>query len=197
MKDNYRTTLNTRPLMFLESRRVGKLLVKRVSTEEIRRQVIEEDLLQLPSISRRKIAVEIILKRLNYLDDYLITKFVEVDQDTARILLLYSILRNDQLFYEFMREVYWQSIISHADTLRKSDIINFITNKGLQSNRVKMWTDGTKRRLADAYQQILTETQLLQDEHIKNSILTGDVRQYLIQNGDKQRVEILIGRLIS
>lgn len=197
MKDNYRTTLNTRPLMFLESRRVGELLVKGVPTEKIRRQVIEEDLLQLPSISRRKIAVEIILKRLNYLDDYLITKFVEVDQDTAKIVLLYSILRTDQLFYEFMREVYWQSIISHKDTLKKSDIINFITNKELQSNRVKMWTDGTKRRLASAYQQILTETQLLQDEHIKNIILTGDVRQYLIENGDKQCVEILIGRLIS
>lgn len=106
----YQTTLNTRPFMYIETKKVAQRLQDGQSAEAVRSAALEQNFLQLPSHARQLAAVNVILKRLRILDDYLLRQFLATDRETSNLILLYALMASDQLFQEFMRQVYLQKI---------------------------------------------------------------------------------------
>ncbi|MFC6170114.1 DUF1819 family protein [Loigolactobacillus jiayinensis] len=190
---SYQTTLSTRPFMYIETKKVAQRLKDGQSTAEVRTAALTQNFLQLPSRARRSAAINVILKRLANLDDYLLRQFLMADRETSDLILLYALMGSDQLFQEFMRQVYLPKLTGLDTTLTKQDGLKFLAEKSTQSTKVAQWTVATQNRLAAAYLQVLRDCNLLRAGQLVKGILAPDVAQYLRQHGDQTLYEVLIG----
>ena len=196
----YRTALMNRPFMYIESKRIAEMMLQGKSEEERRYEVIELNALQMPSQDRRKTSYKEISHRLSFLDDFLLEKFRDSDADTAKAILAYAILQADQLYYEFMREVYLEKILLLQKELTKKEVLNFLYKKAEQSEVVNKWGDNTKERLAVGFMQMMRESGFIVSNHeeyqVKRPLINHGVREHLRKNGIKPAVEILLGELL-
>jgi hypothetical protein len=198
--NKYRTALMNRPFMYIESKRVAEALLAGKSEEERRHEVIELNALQMPSLDRRKTSYNEISHRLSFLDEYLLEKFMNSDSDTSKAILAYAILQADQLYFEFMREVYLEKILLLQKELTKKEVINFLYKKAEQSEVVNKWGDNTKERLAVGFMQMMRESGFTvsnQEQHqVKRTLISQSVMEYLRKQGVKPVVEIMLGELL-
>lgn len=197
----YLTTLNTRPFMYHETRLIASLLKNNFSESDIRDKVLYDNILQLPSINRAGNFCSEILKRLSYLDDYLLEQFDESDSLTARALLLYTLLKKDQLFFEWMKELVFDKFLIMERVLSKQETDYFFELKSEQSETVKNWTMQTKLRLRDAYHQVLKDAGMLvemeDNSYLQPLVVNQQVRNYLIDYKEKQLIEVMLGEFLE
>ncbi len=198
--NKYRTALMNRPFMNIESKRIAEMMLQGKSEEERRYEAVELNAIQMPSLDRRKTSYKEISHRLSFLDDFLLEKFMNSDADTAKAILAYSILQADQLYYEFMREIYLEKILLLQKDLAKKEVINFLYKKAEQSEVVAKWADNTKERLAVGFIQMMRESGFILSNHeehqVKRPFINQSVGEYLRKNGIKPIVEIMLGELL-
>ena len=196
----YRTALMNRPFMYIESKRIAEMMLQGKTEEERRYEAIELNAIQMPSLDRRKTSYKEISHRLSFLDDFLLGKFMNSDADTAKAILAYAILQADQLYYEFMREIYLEKILLLQKNLAKKEVINYLYKKAEQSEVVAKWGDNTKERLAGGFIQMMRESGFIVSNHgehqVKRPLINQSVREYLRKNGIKPIVEIMLGELL-
>ena len=198
--NKYRTALMNRPSMYIESKRIAEMMLQGKSEEERRYEAVELNAIQMPSLDRRKTSYKEISHRLSFLDDFLLEKFMNSDADTAKAILAYAILQADQLYYEFMREIYLEKILLLQKDLAKKEVINFLYKKAEQSEVVAKWADNTKERLAVGFIQMMRESGFILSNHeehqVKRPFINQSVGEYLRKNGIKPIVEIMLGELL-
>ena len=198
--NKYRTALMNRPFMYIESKRIAEMMLQGKSEEERRYEAVELNAIQMPSLDRRKTSYKEISHRLSFLDDFLLEKFMNSDADTAKAILAYAILQADQLYYEFMREIYLEKILLLQKDLAKKEVINFLYKKAEQSEVVAKWADNTKERLAVGFIQMMRESGFILSNHeehqVKRPVINQSVGEYLRKNGIKPIVEIMLGELL-
>ena len=198
--NKYRTALMNRPFMYIESKRIAEMMLQGKSEEERRYEAVELNAIQMPSLDRRKTSYKEISHRLSFLDDFLLEKFMNSDADTAKAILAYAILQADQLYYEFMREIYLEKILLLQKDLAKKEVINFLYTKAEQSEVVAKWADNTKERLAVGFIQMMRESGFILSNHeehqVKRPFINQSVGEYLRKNGIKPIVEIMLGELL-
>ena len=198
--NKYRTALMNRPFMNIESKRITEMMLQGKSEEERRYEAVELNAIQMPSLDRRKTSYKEISHRLSFLDDFLLEKFMNSDADTAKAILAYAILQADQLYYEFMREIYLEKILLLQKDLAKKEVINFLYKKAEQSEVVAKWADNTKERLAVGFIQMMRESGFILSNHeehqVKRPFINQSVGEYLRKNGIKPIVEIMLGELL-
>ena len=198
--NKYRTALMNRPFMYIESKRIAEMMLQGKSEEERRYEAVELNAIQMPSLDRRKTSYKEISHRLSFLDDFLLEKFMNSDADTAKAILAYAILQADQLYYEFMREIYLEKILLLQKDLAKKEVINFLYKKAEQSEVVAKWADNTKERLASGFIQMMRESSFIVSNHeehqVKRPLINQSVGEYLRKNGIKPIVEIMLGELL-
>lgn len=198
--NKYRTALMNRPFMYIESKRIAEMMLQGKTEEERRYEAIELNAIQMPSLDRRKTSYKEISHRLSFLDEHLLEKFISSDADTSKAILAFAILQSDQLYYEFMREIYLEKILLLQKDLAKKEVINFLYKKGEQSEVVAKWADATKERLAVGFIQMMRESGFIVSNHeehqVKRPLINQGVREYLRKNGIKPVVEILLGELL-
>lgn len=201
MTKKYLTTLNTRPFLYRETKLIAELIDQGMSDEEIKEKVIDENIFQVKSVDRRKRFYSEIKKRLDELDEYLLEKLLNSDTSTSKAISLYAIIKKDTLFYEWMREVVWDKILTLDYNLTKYDTEKFFLNKEEQSKQIASWKRITKEYLIDAYHQTLVEAELAvrkdSDLLLHLPIISSQVEQYLRSEKEKHIVEVLLGRLFS
>ncbi|MFL2105613.1 DUF1819 family protein [Desemzia sp. FAM 23991] len=197
----YLTTLNTRPFLYKETKEIAGLIVQGIATEEIRKMVLQENLFQLASNDRAIKFLNEILKRLKELDFFLMDHFIESDPSTSKAILLYALLKKDQLFYEWMREVAWDKLIIIEWHLTTKETMAFFETKSEQNEVIKNWGEATKKRLASAYHKTLVDAEyaVFTDEglQLQPLIVSPSVRHYLKENKEKNIVEILLGESLG
>ena len=178
--NKYRTALMNRPFMNIESKRIAEMMLQGKSEEERRYEAVELNAIQMPSLDRRKTSYKEISHRLSFLDDFLLEKFMNSDADTAKAILAYAILQADQLYYEFMREIYLEKILLLQKDLAKKEVINFLYKKAEQSEVVAKWADNTKERLAVGFIQMMRESGFILSNHeehqVKRPLINQSVR---------------------
>ena len=189
-----------RPFMYIESKRIAEMMLQGKTEEERRYEAIELNAIQMPSLDRRKTSYKEISQRLSFLDEHLLEKFTGSDADTSKAILAFAILQSDQLYYEFMREIYLEKILLLQKDLAKKEVINFLYKKGEQSEVVAKWADATKERLAAGFIQMMRESGFIvsnpEEHQVKRPLINQSVREYLRKNGIKPVVEILLGELL-
>ncbi|MDO5849540.1 MAG: DUF1819 family protein [Methanobrevibacter sp.] len=178
---NYTMQLSYLPFWFFETKKMAELLLDGLDKKEIMELSLDDNIFQLNSERRRKEIVNTLFKRLDGFSDELLEKFLQVDTDSARFFVLVSILKNDMLFFEFIREVFRDHMILGNFKLENSDFEIFFENKAMQSEKVANWQEVTLKKLKSGYKTILRESNLLiEDDMFSIPFIDLDLKAMLL-----------------
>ena len=156
----YSAGMVSRPFWYMEAKKTAKYLLDGLDRNTIKNIVISENIYQAPTEYRATQAFNAVYTRLKSLDEVLLSSIVSADVATSKVLVTISIMKSDQLFFEFMYEVFREKLILGDYTLRDRDINAFWANKKAQSEIVAGWTEATIERLKQCYTRILYEAGL-------------------------------------
>lgn len=141
---------------------VAELMYRGVKQEDIREQVLREDLFQLRSQVSRERALQTILKRLRQVPEAYIQLIATGNYDTRRLTILFLILREHRLLRELIAEVLQEKIKGFDYVVAPADLRSFFAVKREQSSTVAAWSESTYKKVASNTVLVLVNAGLLQ-----------------------------------
>lgn len=180
----YSAKLTGESFLLQELKIVAQLKKDGYSDKEIRKIVLEENLFQYKfesSISRR---LTPLIQRINLLDEYLIDRLIDNPLGDGVIINLYSIMKNDRLFFEFMNEVMADKLKSNNEVLEKKDLNIFFDTKIEQNSDVAEWSEKTIQKIKQVIRKILLEAKIIEDIkscRIHKVIMSNQLKEYFIK----------------
>ena len=197
MSKKYSTTIKLTDFLYLELKKVAKLKAKKpkLTPKEIKIKAIEDNIFQVDTVARRKTIANAMIKRLEVLDQYLLKQLTTGSIETSKQIALYTILKTDRLFFEFMQEVYREKYLIKEMYLKDKDFNIFFQKKSEQSERVASWKDYTYYKLKQTIIRILFEAGFInnQDERkILRPIINLGIREHLKEIGDEKYLQAML-----
>jgi hypothetical protein len=192
----YSTILKNRPFFFNEQKKVLNLYINGFNENQIRDKIIAEDIFKYNTESRKKEVASAMLKRLNILDDFLINEFELSSLAEQKFIVVYTILKTDRLFFEFMVEVFREKYLVRDFELKDYAFESFFREKAIQSDRIANWQDYTYYKLKQVYIRILFEAGLInnqEERQILKPIIAKEIIDHLISIGDEIYTKALLG----
>lgn len=194
----YKSTIKSRPFLYKETKVMAKLIYEGFKDFEIKERIIKENLFQNDTEMRIREIASVITKRIDTLDSFLTDILVTGDLETSKLVTLYSIMKTDRLFFEFMHEVFREKILLHDFDLQDKDMNIFFNRKKEQSEVVASWKDYTFYKLKQVYYRILLEAGLVKSSNAKSrtlikTIINKDFADYIVKKGDEKYFKALIG----
>jgi len=195
----YKSTIKSRPFLFRETKKAAELINKGFKEFEIKEKAKKDNIFQVNTETRRSEIASIVLQRLKAVDDFLIDKIVIGDIETSKQIVIYSIMKTDRLFFEFMYEVFREKILLRDFTLQDKDFNLFFNRKKEQSERVASWDDYTFYKLKQVYIRILFEAGFIKDQkndrEVVKPIIEEEVVHHLKEIGDIKYLNALMGEI--
>lgn len=195
----YTSVLKLRSYLYLELKKACNLKIQGFDESEIKNKSIEENIFALSTETRKKEIASTVVDRIKVLDDYIIDNIKNGNLQTSKQLALYSILKTDRLFFEFMKEVYREKIILKDYKLTDKDFNVFFRRKSEQSEKIASWADYTYYKLGQVYKRILSEAGFAKNVNkeieIVPQIMEDDIKNHLKSIGDTIFVETMLGEI--
>jgi hypothetical protein len=181
----YSAGMVSKSFWYLETKKTAKYMLSSFEKSEIRQLILMENIYQTPNECRAIEIFNVVYKRLSSLDEFLLTTVVHTDITTSKVLVLFSIMRTERLFFEFVYEVFREKIILGDYMLQDRDITSFFEHKKVQSEIVANWTEATIERLKQCYTRVLYEAGLTESSsggrHIKPANLDYKIISHMQQ----------------
>jgi len=137
-----------------------------------------------------------IYKRLNKLDDFLITKLAEESPDIGKFINLFSIVLNEKIFYDFFNEVIKEKYFLLDYYISNDEFISFMNEKEEQEEEIKNWSSETKRKIIVKIKAFLVESGYLAktDTEFKiiRPLIPDDIISNIEQKYNKNILRILL-----
>lgn len=195
----YSASMVSRPFLYLEMKRAASLKLEGLKDDEIRKKAIDENIFLAKSESRIKELISITKKRMKVLDGFLLDKIVNGNIDASKQVVLYSIMKTDLLFFEFMNEVYKEKYILNDLTITEKDLNIFFERKSEQSERVSSWKDYTYYKLKQVYLRVLYEAGFVEKDNnkykIRPPIIERELIEHISKKKDKSYIEAMLGEI--
>ena len=200
LSDNlsYSTSIKTKPFLYIELKKMAELKLEseNLTEKELKDKAVQNNIFQFDTENRNKEVASITIKRLKVLDDFLMDKVLNDVIEVSKQIAIYSIMKTDRLFFEFMEEVYKEKYKIGDYYLSDKDFSLFFKQKAEQSERVDSWTDYTYYKLKQVYIRILFEAGFINDQkerEIKKPLIPEEIIDHLKSKGDHRFVEAMLG----
>lgn len=198
-KLEYTATNTGRPFSLTEMVIGASLIQEGYSDKEIKQKSLEENIFQARSEHYKNKIATTVLMRLNTLDEYLINKLANSDIDTAKQISIYSIMKSDKFFFEFMNEIYQDKILLRDYKIQDTDINIFTQRKQEQIPQIAKWTESTMKKLKSQYISMLQEAGFIKKLkgyiEITQPIIDKSIKDHLIEIGDETYLRAMIGEI--
>ena len=191
----YSANLTGAAFMFYEFKQVV-LLKKQFTDKEIRRKIIDENIFQYKKVSSLKRGIPTIIRRVNVLDETLREMVSGDTLDTGKTINLFSIMKTDRLFYEFMVEVIKPHFDMNDYILERKELNMYFTEKAEQVPPISSWSELTIGKLKQVYMKILLEAGILADlksGELNRLLISEQVKEHLRNFGDSSYIEAMGG----
>jgi len=192
----YKSTIKTLPFLFLELKKAADLILQGFNDSEVIEKALYDNIFQVNTETRKKEIALTVLERLKVLDDVLLERLVYGDIATSKLIALYTILKTDRLFFEFMNEVFKEKLIMRDYTIQDKDFSLFFDRKKEQSEKVASWKEYTFYKLKQVFTRILFEAGLINDKkdrRIIRPVLDNALIEHLKSRGEELIVNIFLG----
>ncbi|WP_066638548.1 DUF1819 family protein [Desulfolucanica intricata] len=193
----YSSTIKSMPFLYLEMKKAGVLRYQGFKDFEIINKVLLDNIFQVNTESRKREIASKVLKRLNVLDNYLLEKLVNGSLETSKQIAVYSIIKTDRLFFEFMRDVYREKYLLRELSIKDADFSIFFQRKAEQSETVASWGEYTFYKLKQVYKRILSEAGFIKKHNkaidIVPPIMEKELTEHLKKIGDRAYLEAMLG----
>lgn len=180
--------------MMYEFKQVIRLKLDGLDDKEIRKKVLEENTFQYNKTSSLKRAIGFLLTRVNALDTTLWRMVADEPVDVGKVINLYSIMKEDLLFYEFMEEVIRKSLENDTGILELKDVNVFFTSKAEQSTFINNLADSTLAKVKQTYHKILLYAGMLEDlktRELKRLFIDENLKHHLVAIGDVEYLKAM------
>lgn len=195
----YTSIIKSRPFLYLEFKKVCQLKLQGFNDQEIMNKAVEENIFTVNSEARKREIASTVINRLREIDEYVIEKVFNGSLQTSKQLAIYSILKTDRLFFEFMQEVYKEKIMLKDYMLTDKDFNIFFRRKSEQSDQIANWKDYTFYKLKQVYKRILSEAGFIkntkQEVKLLPQIMEIEVVEHLKSIGDLVYLEAMLGEI--
>lgn len=175
----------------------AKLKQQGITDKEIRRLAQEENIFQARSENFRKKAASAIISRLSTLDEFTLDLLCSCNIETAKQITIYSILKSDLLFFDFVNEIYKEKIILKDNKITDVDINIFISRKQEQIQKIASWKETTIRKLKNNYISYLSDAGFVRKQkdylEIIKPIVDKRFADHLNEIGEEIYLEAMTG----
>ncbi|MBM7709398.1 DUF1819 family protein [Enterococcus lemanii] len=191
-KKIYSAGLVSQGFWFHETKQYIEFLNEGKTEAEIKKLSEEANIFAAVSASRANETFNGARRRANALDSEMYQLFPKLNIDNQKIVVLIAVLRLNDLFLEFLLEVYQEKLHKNIYKLTLTDYRSFFSEKQRLNEVVMSWKPYTYHRLASAYKKYLLEAGLIREEKgddlITPKIIDDRVVQWLKEN---DRLDIL------
>lgn len=195
----YTSILKSRPYLYLEFKKASYLKIQGLSEDDIKDKAIEENIFSVNTENRKREISSTVINRIEVLDVYILERIVSGNLQTSKQLALYSILKTDRLFFEFIKEVYREKMLLKDSLIKDKDFNIFFRRKAEQSERIAQWKDYTFYKLKQVYKRILLEAGFIKNSRkeveIIPQMMEKDVIDHLKEIGDIAYLEVMLGEI--
>ena len=193
----YVATNMTVGLMYKELKLTSQMIQQGLTLKEIRQKSYEDNIYQARSENFKKTVTSILLTRIKTLDDNLINMLSNANIDLEKQIAIYSVMKSDRLFFEFMREVYAEKIKNKENKIYSKDIEEFMQRKREQDPKVESWKNTTTNRLRSSYVGMLYDSNFARKNkdyiEIIVPIIDSKLETYLKEINEKYYLDAMTG----
>ena len=184
--EDYSAKLTAEPFLYNETKVLAQYLLDGISSEELKRKNIDENLIKYKSLKSIVRVNSPIFRRLNVMDSEMLDEFVHADIETSKYILLYTIMKTDRLVRDFIIEVYKDKLLMRKDYIEKFDIDNWYGEKCILSKTLRERTESTSAKLKQVIMKILQDSGLVIKEKNRFKILRPLLKEKYISMLDKK-----------
>ena len=189
MKKNnspYTAAITGGGFLFDETNLLLPLMMSEDSEMLLKKEKLENNLLQINRQTSRERAIFEIRRRYNTVPKSFWEDYLSMEQNAQKIALFFVILKTYKICFDFQINVTrnkWQSI---SRSLTKDDLLMELNEIGARDEFVDSWSDNTRDRLASAYLSILRKVGMLDEENELHPVKdTDDNMAYYIRIGEQ------------
>ncbi len=194
----YLATLPTIPFALNEARIIAGMMLEGKTRADIKDEIHENNLLNSKSDSSEKKVFDYTYNRLKDYPDELKSYILSDDLSDARMSNLISIMQYDNLFREFVFEVYVDSR-QRRIPITDYEIMTFFERKAQENDTVASWKHVTIFKLRRLYTRILFEAGFLKTSSGAREPITPFVSRNLVEVltdfGYQEYLEATVGRI--
>ena len=196
-KKIYSAGLVSRGFWFHETKQYIELLNEGKTEAEIKMLSEESNIFTAVSASRANEIFNGAKRRVNALDSEMHLLFPKLNIDNQKMVVLVAVLMLNDLFLEFLLEVYQEKINKETYKLTLTDYRSFFSEKQRVNEVVMSWKPYTYHRLASAYKKYLLEAGLIREEKredlITPKMIDDRVAQWLKKNSRTDILKAIAG----
>ncbi|NLR09719.1 MULTISPECIES: DUF1819 family protein [Lactobacillaceae] len=194
----YSASMITHSFWFNEFSQYLALRSQGISDDDIRLMSVEENYFQQRSTARARDMVRTIKRRVSVLDEDYFDLFPSLDLANQKLINLISVLKINQLFDDFMYEVYRSELLLGDAKLHSYEVEAFFNQQQVANEQISKWTEQTIHRLAGTFKTFLREADLLEDQGdfdlVKRPLLDTRLEILLQSKGATRQLAALLGR---
>lgn len=194
--EQYSAKLTAEPFLYNETKILAKYLLDGVPTDILKKRNIEENLIQQKREASIKRTNSPIFRRLAVMNDEMLYDFVNSDIIQSKHILLYAIMKTDNLVKDFISQVFLDKVLLMKDYIEQIEINNWFERIYADSN-LKDVSDTTKYKLKQVTMKIMVDSGLVVKEEDKYRIiipiLNEKFKKLLNDVGDIEYYKILGG----
>lgn len=160
----YKASLTREQFLFYETRTVARLMLQSKSEIEIIEEVVRDNLFQYPTERTIKNNASACYRRLSLLGDRsLIEAIANQSFETAKQIVLYAIMKDNLLVWEFMATVIGEKYRVQDFSYGRSVLNNYFLRLQEQNDVIASWSDSTISKLKSVIGRLLVETEYIDD----------------------------------
>lgn len=162
-KSRYKADIAGGSLKLHESRILADLLIRGVPRNEIRRIVLEENILQKRSSGTALRQASLLRARLQTMTSPLWHLVRDGSKETATHALLAAAIKHSPLFAEFMNRVVRERFRTFQNDLPRKHWNEYVEHLQNEDPDMPVWNEATTSKLGDSVFQILSESGFIAD----------------------------------
>ena len=190
----YSADITAGALLLRESRKVASLLLTGLDEQEVKKQVIEENLFQVRSQSSSIRRLRLILNRLQSLNQGILPMISGDDNLLATQALFACAIKQSRLLGDFMLKVVGQKIRIIDDRITDRDWEKYLESCEDAEPRVKEFTDSTRSKLRQVILRILIEAKFLESQKTRSITplrIEPELKSFLINHDERYVLKCL------
>lgn len=166
----YSAKLTGAAFLYNETKIMAQFVLDGEPIKELRKRNVDENLIHYKSKSAISRVNSPIFERINVFNDDMLYEFVNADISISKMLLVYAIMKTDNLVKDFMSQIYMDKILMMKDYIEQFEINNWFDKVYADSN-LESVSETTKYKLKQVMMKIMTDSGLVVKEEEKYRII--------------------------
>ena len=167
--------------LYAETKTLASYLLDGEDIEVLKKRNITENLIMYKKEKAIARVNAPIFRRLAFLmENDMLKDFVYEDISTSKYILLYAVMKTDNLVKDFVFEVFKKKVLEDLEYIEKKDIDDWYQDKMIMSETLKNVTIATENKLKQVILRILQDANLVSKEKNKFKIIKPSIKSTFI-----------------